>query len=213
MATLVEPNGCVVGLDSSATMIEEARRRIDDRSHLTLFRAGDAHNLPFADGTFHGCRADRTFQHLEDPARALAELIRVARPGAPIVLFEPDWGTLIVDAADRRVTQAILGQAVERIRHGWMGRQLAGLFHRAGLVDVAVIGGTLPITDFATASHVFNLEMIANEAAERGIVSPALASCWLDELVEADRAGRFFAAMSAYVARGRTPASESGSVE
>ena len=71
-----------VGLDASAAMIGEAARRGG------AFVRGDAHALPFADATFDGCRADRTLQHLADPERALAEMVRVTRPGGRVVVVD-----------------------------------------------------------------------------------------------------------------------------
>lgn len=52
----------VIGVDSSETMVEEARRR-----GLADARVADAHSLPFGDEELDGCWADRVFQHLEQP--------------------------------------------------------------------------------------------------------------------------------------------------
>jgi SAM-dependent methyltransferase len=47
---------------------------------------GDVHHLPFADGVLGGVLALNVFEHLEDPERAAAELHRVLRPGAPVLI-------------------------------------------------------------------------------------------------------------------------------
>ena len=44
--------------------------------------------LEFADATFDACRADRVLQHLLDPGRAVAEMVRVTRPGGRLVICE-----------------------------------------------------------------------------------------------------------------------------
>ena len=73
------------------------------------------------------------FQHLEYPRQALRELVRVTRPDGRIVVFDTDWETLTVDADDIATTRAILQAKCDLLRHGWIGRQLAGLAHgRAG---------------------------------------------------------------------------------
>ena len=78
------------------------------------------------------------FQHLEAPPQALRELVRVTWSGGRIVVFDPDWETLIVDADDTTTTRAILQAKCDLLRHGWIGRQLAGLMRGAGLGGIAV---------------------------------------------------------------------------
>jgi ubiquinone/menaquinone biosynthesis C-methylase UbiE len=89
----------VWGLDLSRGMLAGAQRRISrlGYGHVRLVQ-GDAHALPFRDQAF-----DRVFHvggigGFRDPARALAELARVARPGSPIVVvdeqLEPGLGPL-----------------------------------------------------------------------------------------------------------------------
>lgn len=88
--TLMEAAGAeAVVLDLSKTMAAEARRR-----GVGLAVVGDAATLPFATGTFDGCRVDRTFQHLADPEGTLHELMRVTRAGASwpsIPTTTPRW--------------------------------------------------------------------------------------------------------------------------
>jgi ubiquinone/menaquinone biosynthesis C-methylase UbiE len=76
LAQIVGDTGRVVGIDNSETMIAEARKRAEGFGGRVEFRLGDAHNLDFADNIFDGCRADRVFQHLEEPKQALSEMIR-----------------------------------------------------------------------------------------------------------------------------------------
>jgi ubiquinone/menaquinone biosynthesis C-methylase UbiE len=68
--------GHVVGLDQSASMLEEARRRIPDGK----FVQGDALSLPFPDGAFERIFTSYFYCHLveDDRARFLAEARRVA---------------------------------------------------------------------------------------------------------------------------------------
>jgi ubiquinone/menaquinone biosynthesis C-methylase UbiE len=79
LAKLVGLGGRVVGIDSSATMIQQARARTAD-GHLPVeYLQGDAYQLPFEENSFDGCLSSRIFKHLAEPGRALGEMLRVAR--------------------------------------------------------------------------------------------------------------------------------------
>ncbi len=69
--------GEVVGLDQSATMIDEARRQAPEAT----FVQGDALELPFEDGSFDRIFTAHFYGHLEgeDRERFLREARRVAR--------------------------------------------------------------------------------------------------------------------------------------
>ena len=205
LARLVGPAGRVVGVDFREELIAEARRRDAEGTLPTEYRVADAHALLFADQSFDGCRADRTFQHLTDPMRALAELVRVARPGARIVVAEPDWDTLIVDAPDRAATRQVVHRKCDTVRHGWMGRQLPGLFRQAGLAEIAVAPSTTFFTDYATADAFLFLGETARQAHVAGHITAAQATAWVEQLAAADRAGRFFCAITGFLVSGLRP--------
>ena len=85
-AELVRRTGCsVVGLDQSAGMLSEARRRVPARVSLVQ---GDAEQLPFPDASFDGLTVTYLLRYVDDPARTLRELARVGRPGRTIASLE-----------------------------------------------------------------------------------------------------------------------------
>jgi SAM-dependent methyltransferase len=77
------------GLDATEAMLEEARK-LAARSEVTnvAWHRGNAYALPFADGAFDIVSSRFAFHHLQEPARAFAEMVRVARPGGRIVLCD-----------------------------------------------------------------------------------------------------------------------------
>jgi demethylmenaquinone methyltransferase/2-methoxy-6-polyprenyl-1,4-benzoquinol methylase len=83
---LVERTGCsVVGVDQSAGMLAEARRRSNGRIELV---EASAERLPFADGEFDGLTFTYLLRYVDHPAATLRELARVVRPGGTIAGLE-----------------------------------------------------------------------------------------------------------------------------
>ena len=205
LARLVGPAGRVVGVDASATMVAEARRRAEGSGAPVEFVVGDAHALDLPDASFDGARSDRILMHLDDPARAVAELARVTRPGGRVVLSEPDWETLVIDAPDRLLTRRLLNSFCDGFRHGWIGRRLPGLLRGAGLVEIVAQGRAATFSDFRVFERLFDLRQAVASAEDAGIVSAAEAAGWLAHLEEADRAGRFFGALTGLLASGQKP--------
>jgi ubiquinone/menaquinone biosynthesis C-methylase UbiE len=144
LARLVAPGGEVIGVDNSEVMLAEARRRAVGLCLSVEYRLGDAERLDLPDDTFDGCRTERTFMHLEAPERALAEMVRVARPGGKVVVFDFDWDTLVVDHPDRSSTEKVLDLMTESLRNGRIGRRLPGMFEDAGLGEVGIAPHTVP---------------------------------------------------------------------
>jgi ubiquinone/menaquinone biosynthesis C-methylase UbiE len=205
LATMVAPGGRVVGVDRSETLLTEARRQTDVAGATIEFRQGDAHGLEFPDGVFDGCRADRVFQHLAEPAQALAELVRVARRGAPIVISEPDWETVVIDAPDRGLFRRLVAHDVDRHQNGWMGRQLPRLFRDVGLTGVAIKPHAVFITDYEVVKEGAALEERARAAGAAKVISPAEEQRWLEHVASLRDRGQFWFAMMVFTVRGIKP--------
>lgn len=69
----------VTGLDSSQASIDVAARR--DETRKARYLLGDALELPFADGSFDVVCAMDFLEHVDHPARVVAEVSRVLKPG------------------------------------------------------------------------------------------------------------------------------------
>ncbi|MFR9727417.1 methyltransferase domain-containing protein [Streptomyces sp. MS19] len=82
-ADLRERGAVVAGFDSSAGMLELARRRLGD--DVVLKHAELGGTLPFADAEFDDLVAALVLHYLEDWTTALAELRRVLKPGGRLI--------------------------------------------------------------------------------------------------------------------------------
>ena len=203
LATLVTPNGCAVGIDSSQAMIDEARQRNAGCELPLQFERGDAGHLRWPADYFDACRADRVFQHLPDPERALNEMLRVLKPGGRALIVDRDWGMVAVEASDVATTHVILNRACAGIRNGWMGRGLGGLFKKAGVSNAEVQRKSISIKSFAVADTLLDLRVVREHAIAEKLVTQDVGAKWLDDLLDRDAAGRFFATLTLYIACGR----------
>lgn len=208
LAELVGPSGKVVGLDNSKSLIEEANQRSRHMELPVQFQVGDAHKLDLADNTFDGCRADRVFMHLHDRQQALSEMIRVTRPGGHIVVSDPDWDTMIVEAPDRDLTRQIIDNFVEQlVINPWCGRELYKLFKLVGLENVVVADTvTLVLTDFSTANQLWGFDKAADLMRKEKPSFADKVESWLSYLKQADDEGFFFSAVTGFtVAAEKSP--------
>src|SRR5437870_13432436 len=81
-ARRVGPRGNVVGTDTSEAMLSLAREYAQEEGLANAeFRVADAGALPFADGSFDRVTAGFGAMYCFSRSRALAEILRVLRPG------------------------------------------------------------------------------------------------------------------------------------
>lgn len=193
----------VTGIDPSEEKIREARALSLGLPRPVDFRVGDACALPFEAEAFDACRADRVFHHLTDPRRALAEMVRVTRPGGRVAVSDTDYDSLVVEAPDLAVTRRILAHHAERMESGRIGRRLPGLLREAGLELVTVTPYAAVATEYD--EEVLKLRDKAERAARDGAVGGAEAARWVESLVAGARAGRFVCAQIVLTVSGRRP--------
>lgn len=77
----------VVAVDTVPELLDEARKRAPETSNVD-FREADATALPFADGEFDLAGSMRTLHHVPRPELAVAELVRVTRPGGIVLVVD-----------------------------------------------------------------------------------------------------------------------------
>ena len=185
-------------------MIAEAQRRAEGCGLPVEYRIGDAGRLDFTDNEFDGCRAERVFQHLPDPAQALAELVRVTRPGGRIVIGpDPDWETLVIDCSDRALMRRIKAVHCDIVASGSIAHELPALMRGLGLEDVSVTPGTLVLTDLRAAELMLELSRVADQARSAGAISEDEHAGWMEDLRGRDEAGDFFLALTGFLTSAR----------
>jgi ubiquinone/menaquinone biosynthesis C-methylase UbiE/DNA-binding MarR family transcriptional regulator len=131
----------VIGVDGSADMLHEARRRFAATANVDL-RLGTLEALPIDDGQVDVVLMALVLHHLPEPGRALKEAARILRRGGRV---------LIIDMLphDRVDYQQAMG-------HVWLGfgeEQMAKLLGAAGFTNVRV--RPLPVNPDAKGPALF----------------------------------------------------------
>ena len=204
LAAAVGPTGSVIGVDPSELLLAEARRRTGWRAGPVEFRLGDATHLDLDDASVDGARCERVFQHLVDPPAAMAELVRVTRPGGRIVVVDTDWGMHAVHGADPALTDRVLAAWLEEPPNARAGRRLPELFAAHGMPQPVVVAETFATTD-PLRPTLSPFPMLADLAARTGAVTADEAARWLAELAEAGREDRFFWAFTMFAVAATRP--------
>ena len=131
----------VIAVDASRDMLDAARQRLADMTNVDI-RRGDLESLPLENGELHAAMLSLVLHYSPDPARALAEVARVLRPGGRV---------LVVDMLphDREEYQQQMG-------HVWLGfseKQVTKFLAGAGFTDARV--RALPVDPDAKGPALF----------------------------------------------------------
>jgi SAM-dependent methyltransferase len=120
--------GLVVGIDASAPMLAAAVR--ETKATNVAYLRGDASALPFGDGCFDAVCCFAALYLIEEPMRAVAEIVRVLAPGGRLALLASCGRGLLPTGAVNALSRPFTG--VRIFGRDELTRALAG----AGLVGV-----------------------------------------------------------------------------
>lgn len=188
----------VIGVDRSLTMATVCHKR----AHVPAVVC-DASDLPFAERTFDGTRADRTFQHLLNPQRALAEMVRVTKSGGRVVIVDPDYDTQVMELPDQDLARSVLRYRVDRgLRNGRIAHRMPAMFRDAGIRVVLVEPLALTVRDPTAVDSVMGLRTWARTAAKNGYIAKEDADRWEGEFDQTVQAGKFFYAVTFFITAG-----------
>jgi ubiquinone/menaquinone biosynthesis C-methylase UbiE len=157
---LAEAAGQVTGLDLTPAMLDKARELQRQRGLANLsWDLGRADALPYPDASFDAVVTRFSFHHMMDPARALAEMGRVCRPGGRVV---------VCDVYTTTLEQAAEYDRLERLRdpshvHALRLEELRALVADAGLDDRTEAFARLPMVLDRLLAGSFPVEGGADE--------------------------------------------------
>lgn len=138
MARVVGPRGLVVAVERDARQASAARANAARVGPWLEVREGSAYEPPLAPaewGSFDVVHARFLLEHLDHPARAVAPMVRAARPGGRIVLIDDDHSLMRFepDPLGMRDLWDDYCALYERLgKDPWIGRKLVKLLADAG---------------------------------------------------------------------------------
>lgn len=135
--TLSRMGACATGVDPDHRMLAGARSRASAKAAILSLAQARAEALPFADATFDRVLAVTVLCFVARPDAAIAEMVRVLRPGGRIVIGElARWS---IWAAVRRL-RGWLGARTWRAARFRAPGELRALLERHGLTVCEVRG-------------------------------------------------------------------------
>ena len=118
----------VIGIDRSDSVLERAKELADRRQAGNVqWKKGDLARLPLRDASVDVALLSQALHHASDPERAIAEAVRILRPGGSVLILD-------LRAHDQDWVRTRFGD-----RHlGFAPEQLAALLHDGGLSEIKV---------------------------------------------------------------------------
>jgi SAM-dependent methyltransferase len=145
LAQAVAP-GRVVALDSSAEVLALARAELERRGLGSVeLVTGDVAALDLPDASVDVAHAHQLLHHVPDPVAAVAEMLRVTRPGGLVAIRESDYGAFTWYPSDPRLDRwRELFLLASRANGGEpeAGRRLLAWVHAAGATAVTASSST-----------------------------------------------------------------------
>ncbi|GLY05651.1 MULTISPECIES: methyltransferase domain-containing protein [Actinoplanes] len=201
LAAEVGTFGEVVAVDHAAS-VTAAAVGLHDGSNVR-YLTGDVCALDLPGGGFDGVWCERVLQHVDDPDVAIAEMIRVTRPGGRICLIDTDWSSLAFDGMPSGLGEVVLDHACGHFtpRRLDMGRTLRRRMVAAGLRDLSATPVTCLFGTPESAAVV--LPMVNPRVPEdKWPTPPGVRDEWLECVAAAGASGTFLAVLTIWVVAG-----------
>lgn len=136
----LHPSIRATGIDISADRVQEATQRNAGNPRLKFVR-GDAQGLQLPSNSFDLVYSRMLLQYLREKEKAVAEMVRVCKPGGSVLLQDLD-GQLLwhypEDPAMQRSVERVMAALAPSGFDAFVGRKLFWLAQRAGLQNINV---------------------------------------------------------------------------
>ncbi len=199
--------GHVDGIDISPHLVEHATKLADEEGvgNRIVFRVGDSRSLDLDDDSYDAVIAHTLISHLPDPNKLIEEMMRLAKPGGFVVIFDGDYASLTYSHPDtqqgKALDELIVNSIVTQPR---ILRQLPLHLTIAGLDIVkafAYVVSDISKADFWAPS----VESMRKLLPAAKAMTAEEADTWANERMQESDKGTFFASSNYYSYISRKP--------
>jgi arsenite methyltransferase len=193
LAVEAGPEGVVVGIDSSASMLGLAARRCEAHKNVS-FHEADLMSLPVEEASFDRALCVQVLEYVENPTSALAEMRRVLRPGGRVVIWDTDWATVSMHSSDTERMHRVMKAWDRHLTHTSLPRTLGPRLREAGFDNVEATAhvfatvGELSQDSFASSM----VPLISNYVVTNNLIDADEAAQWEAEQNQLSEADGFY---------------------
>jgi SAM-dependent methyltransferase len=191
LAAAVGPDGFVLGLDLSPSMLALAHQRCAGIPQIALTQA-DATRLPVRSGAADAVAAAQVLLYVEQPQAALAEIRRVLRPDGRVAIVETDWQTAAMTAQDADLTRRLFGAWDAAVPSPRLPQRLQPLLRQSGFGDIRI--HAVPVLSTRLDDEGYAATMIAQcatSAVATGAASEDEVGHWQEDIERRAEADEF----------------------
>jgi arsenite methyltransferase len=201
LAQEVGPEGSVVGVDGSASMLALAADRNRDAGNVE-FLEGDATRLPVADDGFDAALSVQVLEYVTEVPSALAEIRRALRRGGRLAIWDVDWATLSIRTADQGRMRRVLDIWDAHLTHVSLPRTLTGQLRRGGFERVEMAGHSFATNELSDETYGgYLVPFIEQFVRGREALPEDEIRGWADEQRELAERGEFYFAVTGFLFR------------
>jgi SAM-dependent methyltransferase len=191
-------------IDISKESLAAAQRQVQKAGFSNVtFQPADIFDLPFLPAYFDHVFVCFVLEHLQNPAGALAALMRVLKPGGSITVIEGDHGSAYFHPDSghaRRAIQCLVDLQQQAGGDSLIGRRLYPLLVQAGYRNVNVsprmvyVDATSPdlVDGFTRKTFTAMVEGVREQAVGQGLMDEASWAAGIRDLYRAAEADGTF---------------------
>lgn len=116
----------------------------------------------------------------------------------------------MVAGASPEMSRAVIANWLSRNRNPTVGRQLAGLLARSGLLEAHLEGHAVCYRSLDEADRVFPLRRAARQAPADSVITEVDASRWISDLERSSSNGSFVLSITLFTAVASKPQQKDG---